>query len=88
MASTDFAKNKVKDECPTNNGLADVDPSSDEVKSLIKFLVDKKVSINSTLAVFDLSPPYPEVLEAMATNTREEFLKTSARHEAPRLQRQ
>lgn len=79
MASTDFAKNKVKDECPTNNGLADVDPSSDEVKSLIKFLVDKKVSINSTLAVFDLSPPYPEVLEAMATNTREEFLKTSAR---------
>ncbi len=79
MASTDFAKNKIKDECPTNNGLADVDPSSDEVKSLIKFLVDKKVSINSTLAVFDLSPPYPEVLEAMATNTREEYAKTSAR---------
>lgn len=79
MASTDFAKDKVKDECPKDNGLADLDPSSSAVKDLIKFLIEKKVSINSTLAVFDLAPPWPEVLEAMSTNTREEYLKTSAR---------
>ncbi|CAN5336814.1 amidohydrolase family protein [soil metagenome] len=79
MASTDFAKNKVKKECPADNGLADIDLNGEALKSLIKFLVDKKVSINSTLAVFDISPPYPEVLEAMATNTKEEYLKLSAR---------
>lgn len=87
MASTDFAKNKIKDECPSGGSLAEVDLASDEVKNLIKFLVDKKVSINSTLAVFDLSPPYPEVLEAMASNTREEYLKTSARPRSPQFEK-
>jgi imidazolonepropionase-like amidohydrolase len=75
LASTDFARNKVKDECPTQNGLADMNPDSEEAKSLIKFLVEKKVVINSTLAVFDLDAPYPEVTQAMAENTRDEYYK-------------
>ncbi|NOT74114.1 MAG: amidohydrolase family protein [Cyclobacteriaceae bacterium] len=87
MASTDFAKDKIKDQCPSNNGLADLDVNSEEVKSLIKFLVDKKVSINSTLAVFDLFPPYPEAVESMASNTREEYLKTSARPRSPQFEK-
>ena len=87
MASTDFAKNKIKNECPPGGSLADVDLNSKEVKDLIRFLVDKKVSINSTLAVFDLLPPYPEVLEAMASNTREEYLKTSARPRSPQYEK-
>lgn len=75
LASTDFAKNKVKDECPAQNGLADMNPEGEEAKSLIKHLVDKKVAINSTLAVFDIDAPYPEVTEAMATNTKEEYYR-------------
>ncbi len=75
LASTDFAKNKVKDECPAQNGLAEMNPDSEEAKSLIRFLIEKKVSINSTLAVFDIDPPYNEVIAAMADNTREEYYK-------------
>jgi imidazolonepropionase-like amidohydrolase len=75
LASTDFARNKVKDECPAQNGLSEMNPESEEAKSLIKFLVDKKVAINSTLAVFDVDPPYNEVIAAMADNTREEYYK-------------
>lgn len=87
MASTDFAKDKRKDECPGNNGLAEVDPSGTEAIDLIRYLVEKKVSVNSTLAVFDLAPAWPEVLDAMATNTREEYLKLSTRPRSPQYEK-
>lgn len=87
MASTDFAKDKKKDECPGNNGLAEVDPSGTEAIDLIRYLVEKKVSVNSTLAVFDLAPAWPEVLDAMATNTREEYLKLSTRPRSPQYEK-
>ncbi len=87
MASTDFAKDKKQDECPGNNGLADLDPSGTEARDLIRFLVERKVNVNSTLAVFDLASPWPEVLEAMAANTREEYLKLSARPRSPQFEK-
>lgn len=75
MVATDFAKDKIKDKCPEKASLSNVDPASEEVKRLIEFLISKNVSINSTLAVFDVAPPWPEVLEAMAPDTKAEYMK-------------
>jgi enamidase len=63
---TDFYKGKQPDLCPprSQQALADVDENSAEVKSLIRFLVQKHVTLTSTLTVFEtFTPGRPEAPE-------------------------
>src|ERR1700761_9170835 len=76
--STDFAPNKKENACPLFTApIASAD--SPGVKSLIRFLADKKVIVTSTLAVLYNMTTLdttirPEVLEAMSPDTRDMFL--------------
>jgi imidazolonepropionase-like amidohydrolase len=77
-ASTDFAPGKKENACPLGAPpIASAD--SPKVKDLIRFLIDKKVTMTSTLAVIYNMTTLdttirPEVLEAMSPDTREMFL--------------
>lgn len=76
--STDFVPNKKENACPLFSApIASAD--SPGVKALIRFLIDKKVTVTSTLAVIYNMTTLdttirPEVLEAMAPDTRDMFL--------------
>jgi len=85
--SRDFYADKKEDECPAGRGadrsLAGLEPGSERVRQFLQFLIDKKVSIDSTLAVFEgattTQPPQPEeVLAAMSPDTRDFYLKRVA----------
>jgi imidazolonepropionase-like amidohydrolase len=82
--STDFVTGKKENDCPasqaTNASLARLNVESDAVKSLFQLLIGKKVILTSTLQVREgsttLQPvPDPMVLEAMAPDTRDYYLK-------------
>jgi hypothetical protein len=84
LASTDFALGKKENEKPAAGtaikGLGNLDVQSDSVKQFIQFLIDKKVGITSSLAVFEgatTTQPLPaeEVVNAMSTDTRDFYLK-------------
>src|SRR5580692_7420372 len=76
--STDFVPNKKENACPLFAApIASAD--SPKVKDLIRFVVDKKVILTSTLAVIYNTTTLdttnrPEVLEAMSPDTRDMFL--------------
>ena len=76
--STDFVPNKKENACPL--GVPPIaSPDSPKVKDLIRFLVDKNVTVTSTLAVIYNMTTLdtmirPEVLEAMSPDTRDMFL--------------
>src|ERR1700754_60090 len=76
--STDFVPDKKENACPLGAApIASAD--SPKVKDLIRYLVDKKVIVTSTLAVLYNMTTLdttirPEVLEAMAPDTRNMFL--------------
>ncbi|WP_243042969.1 amidohydrolase family protein [Dyella sedimenti] len=57
FVSTDFVKDKQPDRCPANadvrQSLADLDPASPEVASLIRLMVQRHVALTSTLTVFE-----------------------------------
>jgi len=87
LASTDFVNNKMEDECPAGasayQSLANLNIQSDSVKKLIQFLIDRKVCITSSLAVFEgftTTQPQPsdEVLNAMSSETRDFYLRSYA----------
>lgn len=91
LVSTDFVTDKKTDECPSGpNGyqsLANLDTGSDEVKSFIRFMVDKKVGITSSLAVFEAMTttraiPPNDVLDAMSPDTRDYYLNNLAKFKA------
>ncbi len=84
MASTDFAAGKKENEPPfagsSYKALSNLDIQSDSVKQFIQFLIDKKVSITSSLAVFEgatTTQPQPnqEALNAMSPDTRDFYLQ-------------
>ena len=84
MASTDFAGGKKENEPPaagsSYKALSNLDIQSDSVKQFIQFLIDKKVSITSSLAVFEgatTTQPQPnlEALNAMSPDTRDFYLQ-------------
>ena len=82
FASSDFVKDKTENECPNNPELAlsNLNPESDDVKELIQFLIDKKVGVTSTLAVFEgfiSSQPVPsmELLSYFSPDNRDFYLK-------------
>jgi imidazolonepropionase-like amidohydrolase len=86
-ASTDFVPNKKENACPLYAApIASAD--SPKVKDLIRFLVDKKVILTSTLAVvYNMTTLdttiRPEVLEAMAPDTRDMFLNVYNKMRSP-----
>ena len=87
MASTDFAAGKKENEPPaagsSYKALSNLDIQSDSVKQFIQFLIDKKMSITSSLAVFEgptTTQPQPnqDALNAMSPDTRDFYLQRLA----------
>lgn len=84
MASTDFATGKKENEPPAAGAaiqsLGRLDIQADSVKQFIQFLIDKKISITSSLAVFEgatTTQPRPnaEAINAMSPDTRDFYLQ-------------
>jgi imidazolonepropionase-like amidohydrolase len=84
MASTDFVVDKKENESPASGkayqSLGTIDVESDNVKSMIQFLIDKKVGITSSLAVFEgntttQAKPNEDAINAMSPDTRDFYLK-------------
>ena len=87
LASTDFVSGKKENERPAPGmaikSLANLDIQSDSVKQFIQFLIDKKVGITSSLAVFEgttTTQPQPneEAVNAMSPDTRDFYLRRLA----------
>jgi imidazolonepropionase-like amidohydrolase len=84
IASTDFVADKKENERAAagaaNKSLGNLDLQSDSVKQFIRFLIDRKVGITSSLAVFEgatTTQPLPneEAVNAMSPDTRDFYLK-------------
>ena len=80
FATTDFVADKKPDECPTQavgrTAFAAVDPKGDAVRSLIAELVKKRVSLTSTLTVFETfipGQPLPPGLDVLEPQLRAQF---------------
>ncbi|MBS1735844.1 MAG: amidohydrolase family protein [Bacteroidetes bacterium] len=85
MESTDFVKGKIENACPASGlqSIAGLNPEGDSVKSLMQFLINKKVGVTSTLAVLeDLSAKYKapseNLLEMFSPDNRDYYLKQFA----------
>jgi imidazolonepropionase-like amidohydrolase len=89
LAATDFIPGKKVDACALSvNPLANIDPQSKQAKDLIHFLVQHKVILTSTLAVFEGlctqdTIPKQEVLDAMSPDTREMYVKYYSHEKSP-----
>ncbi|MEP6833957.1 MAG: amidohydrolase family protein [Gemmatimonas sp.] len=81
FAANDFVPNKQPDKCVTRGGaaqqsIATIDPQSAEVQALFKHLIDKKVTVTSTLTIFEtFTPgrPMPRGLDLLLPQLRETF---------------
>jgi len=87
LASTDFVTDKKENQAlafgAADTSLANLDINSDRVKKFIQYLIDKKVGITSTLAVFEgftTTQPRPdqEAINAMSPETRDFYLRIYA----------
>lgn len=81
FTNSDYVPNRTPDHCPSDmrDSLLRVDIDGPEVRQTIREMVDNKVAMSSTLAVYELSfpdrPPLEDrVLEALAPEAREEYL--------------
>lgn len=82
FANSDYVANKQPDVCPTEmvaagSAMKATDPA---VQRTFKAMIDKKVPMTSTLAVYELFVPNrptrdPRALEAMAPEVREDYLR-------------
>jgi imidazolonepropionase-like amidohydrolase len=86
LASTDFVTDKKENQCPPNANeiFAKLNVQSDSVRSFLKFLIDKKTIITSTLAVFEgftTTQPVPsaELLSYFSPDSRDFYLNLFAR---------
>jgi imidazolonepropionase-like amidohydrolase len=83
FAMNDFVPNKPLDQCIARGGaaqstMAALEPSSPEVQSLFKYLIDHKVAVTSTLTIFEtFTPgrPLPPGLDVLLPALRDEFTK-------------
>jgi len=87
VATDFFLARKQPDMCPpvsSPNPVAQIDPATDTtLASVIKTLIDRKVAVTSTLAVFEIGvpnrPPTPQrILDAMSNDARMRYLQTRA----------
>ncbi len=90
ITNTDYDAAKTPDLCPLGfeAKLANLDINSEGVKSTYRAMIDKKVAMTSTLAVFELfvpnRPPLEQrVLDAMSPEVRTEYLTSRARLSQP-----
>ncbi|MXO61358.1 amidohydrolase family protein [Altererythrobacter salegens] len=81
--NTQLQADKVPDVCPRTNGeetLLAMEPGGEDAKALIKLLIDNRVAMTSTLALFELAyaPEYrlrtPRQVAVMSPEVREEYL--------------
>ena len=85
LASTDFVPTKKPDTCPQGAGppsIAAVDENGEPFKALVRKLIEKKVALTTTPAVFEtFTPgrPVPPGLEVLVTPLREQFEQGHAR---------
>jgi len=84
LASTDFVSNKKENEAPASGtaikAIANLDIKSDSVKQFLQYIIDKKVGITSSLAVFEgftTTQPRPDAdaVNAMSPDTRDFYLQ-------------
>ena len=85
MESTDFVKDKTENACPAGGlqSIANLNIQSDSIRSLMQFLINKKVGITSTLAVLeDFSAkekgPAEDLLSMFSPDNRDFYLKQFA----------
>jgi imidazolonepropionase-like amidohydrolase len=88
IASTDFVLDKKENERPAAGtaikALANLNIQRDSTKQFIQFLIDRKVGITSSLAVFEgynTTQPAPneDALNAMTADTRDYYLRQFVR---------
>jgi enamidase len=91
FASTDFIPGKKENQCVSSQEpLGSIEPDGSAAKDLMQYMIKHKVILTSTLAVLEgLSTldtvNRPEVLEAMAPDTREMFLKYYGKSRNPNV---
>ena len=86
VASTDFVATKQPDVCPGQaqgqQAVAALDENGEPFKALVKKLVEKKVTLTSTLTVFEtFTPgrPLPPGIDVLTPQLKEQFERTFAR---------
>jgi imidazolonepropionase-like amidohydrolase len=86
LAATDFVPDKKPDECPGQGRgqqtITALDENGAPFKALVQKLVDKRVSLTSTLTVFEtFTPgrPLPPGLEVLTPQLKQQFEETHAR---------
>lgn len=86
LAATDFVPNKRPDVCPGQSQgqqtIAALDENGEPFKALVRKLIDKKVTLTTTPAVFEtFTPgrPLPPGLDVLVTPLREQFEQGYAR---------
>ncbi|HJS48001.1 MAG TPA: amidohydrolase family protein [Gemmatimonadales bacterium] len=86
FANSEYDPSKAPDQCPSGSGdvLGTLDLTGAPVQATFRHLVEQKVPMTSTLAVYELYVPNRPPLEqrnldAMSPETRGEYLETRAR---------
>ena len=86
IEDTDFVPNKPPDVCPDTQrqSFRELDVSGDSVRETIQTLVQHKVAITSTLAVFERNPIIQKrFLDALSPSTALNYMTMRARGPAP-----
>jgi enamidase len=86
LAATDFVADKKPDECPGQGSgqqtVMTLDENGASFKTLVQKLIDKRVSLTSTLTVFEtFTPgrPLPPGLDVLTPQLKQQFEQTHAR---------
>lgn len=88
FAATDFVGDKQPDACPGQGRgqqtIANLDINGAPFKALVRTLVERRVALTSTLAIFEtFTPgrPLPPGLDVLTPQLREQYLETHARRQ-------
>lgn len=86
VASSDFAADKKENQCPSDarESIAKLNVETDSVKSWLRFLIDKKTFVTSTLAVLEgytttQPAPSPDLLSYFSPDSRDLYLQLFTR---------
>ena len=97
LVNTEFFAEKKPDQCPSpQKAMADLtrlEVNGPEIQALIRYLVQKKVAITSTLPVFEQfvparPAPQQRVLDAMSVDARSAYMANRLRVQDPKLSAQ